>query len=40
MKFQSVQPELAFIALLTIGAAEFYLGQPPITKNDVRPSWY
>jgi hypothetical protein len=32
MKFQSVRPELAFVALLTIGAMEFGLGQLPITK--------
>src|SRR5262249_22801676 len=32
MKFQSVQPELAFVALLIIGAVEFSLGQLPITK--------
>jgi len=33
MKFQSVRPELAFIALLIIGAMEFGLGQLPITKR-------
>ena len=33
MKFQSVQPELAFVALLIIGAVEFSLGQLPITKR-------
>ncbi len=33
MKFQSVQPELAFWALLIIGAIEFSLGQLPITKR-------
>jgi len=33
MKFQSVQPELAFVALLIIGAAEFAFGQIPITKR-------
>ncbi len=33
MKFQSVQPELAFYALLAIGAIEFGLGQLPITKR-------
>jgi predicted membrane protein DUF2339 len=33
MKFQSVQPELAFVALLLIGAAEFGFGQLPITKR-------
>jgi hypothetical protein len=33
MKFQSVHPELAFLALLAIGATEFGLGQLPITKR-------
>lgn len=33
MKFQSVQPELAYVALLIIGAVEFSLGQLPITKR-------
>ena len=33
MKFQSVQPELAFVALLLIGAVEFGFGQLPITKR-------
>jgi len=33
MKFQSVQPELAFVALLVIGAAEFSFGQLPLTKR-------
>ena len=33
MKFQSVRPELAFLALLIIGAAEFSFGQLPITKR-------
>jgi Predicted membrane protein (DUF2339) len=33
MKFQSVQPELAFWALLIIGAIEFCLGQLSITKR-------
>jgi hypothetical protein len=33
MKFQSVRPELAFVALLVIGAAEFVFGQIPITKR-------
>ena len=33
MKFQSVRPELAFYALLVIGAVEFVLGQLPITKR-------
>jgi hypothetical protein len=33
MKFQSVHPELAFWALLIIGAVEFSLAQLPITKR-------
>ena len=33
MKFQSVQPELAFVALLVIGAVEFSLGQLSMTKR-------
>jgi len=33
MKFQSVQPELAFAALLLIGAVEFGFGQLPIAKR-------
>lgn len=33
MKFQSVRPELAFLALLMIGALEFSFGQLPITKR-------
>jgi len=33
MKFQSVQPKLAFVALLVIGAIEFGFGQLPITKR-------
>jgi hypothetical protein len=33
MKFQSVHPELAFYALLVIGAVEFTLGELPITKR-------
>ena len=33
MKFQSVHPELAFWALLIMGAIEFSLGQLPITKH-------
>jgi len=33
MKFQSVRPELAFVALLIIGAVEFICGQLPITKR-------
>jgi ROK family len=33
MKFQSVHPELAFYALLAIGAIEFTIAQLPITKQ-------
>jgi hypothetical protein len=33
MKFQSVHPKLAFIALLIIGAVEFTVGQLPIVKR-------
>src|SRR5437016_11969467 len=33
MKFQSVQPELAYLALLIIGAFEFLLAQLPLTKR-------
>jgi len=33
MKFQSVHPELTFLALLGIGAVEFAAGQLPITKR-------
>jgi len=33
MKFQSVQPKLAFWALLIIGALEFTFGQLPLTKR-------
>jgi hypothetical protein len=33
MKFQSVRPELAFVALFLIGAVEFGFGQLPITKR-------
>jgi len=33
MKFQSVHPELAFWALLIVGAIEFTLAQLPITKR-------
>lgn len=33
MKFQSVQPELAYIALFVIGAVEFVCGQLPIVKR-------
>lgn len=37
MKFQSVRPELAFVALLIIGAAEFGFGQIPIIKRRREP---
>src|SRR5467141_3683611 len=33
MKFQSVQPELAYIALLVVGAAEFLCAQIPALKR-------
>jgi Predicted membrane protein (DUF2339) len=33
MKFQSVQPELAYIALLVVGAAEFLCAQTPAIKR-------
>ena len=33
MKFQSVRPELAFMALLLIGAVEFSIGQLPIIRR-------
>jgi hypothetical protein len=33
MKFQSTRPELAFYALLGLGAAEFLLGQLPVTRR-------
>src|SRR5258707_2212517 len=33
MKFQSVQPELAYIALLVVGAAEFLCAQIPTLKR-------
>jgi len=33
MKFQSARPELAFYALLTLGAAEFLIAQLPITRR-------
>lgn len=33
LKFQSVQPELAWIALLVVGAMEFVCGQLPILKR-------
>lgn len=38
MKFQSIHPELAFYALLGLGAAEFILGQLPITRRR-RPAF-
>jgi hypothetical protein len=33
MKFQSIQPELAYIALLVVGAAEFICAQIPAAKR-------
>ncbi len=33
MKFQSLHPELAFYALLALGALEFFFGQLPITRR-------
>ena len=33
MKFQSVQPQLAYLALLILGALEFTIAQLPITKR-------
>jgi uncharacterized membrane protein len=33
MKFQSTHPELAFYALLVIGALEFFFGQLPVTRR-------
>jgi hypothetical protein len=36
MKFQSVQPNLAYIALLVIGALEFMFAQLPVTKRRRR----
>src|SRR5260370_16878280 len=33
MKFQSVQPELAYLALFVVGAFEFTCAQLPITKR-------
>jgi hypothetical protein len=36
MKFQSVQPDLAYIALLLIGALEFIFAQLPITRRRRR----
>lgn len=36
MKFQSVQPDLAYIALLVIGALEFIFAQLPVTRRRRR----
>jgi hypothetical protein len=36
MKFQSVQPDLSYIALLVIGALEFIFAQLPITRRRRR----
>jgi hypothetical protein len=36
MKFQSVQPDLAYIALLLVGAMEFIFAQLPITRRRRR----
>jgi hypothetical protein len=36
LRFQSVQPDLAYIALLTIGALEFTFAQLPVTKRRRR----
>jgi hypothetical protein len=36
MKFQSIQPDLAYIALLLIGALEFIFAQLPITRRRRR----
>lgn len=38
MKFQSTHPELAFYALLAIGAVEFFFGQLPTTRRR-RPAF-
>jgi uncharacterized membrane protein len=38
MKFQSTRPELAFYALLALGAVEFTFGQLPITRKR-RPAF-
>lgn len=38
MKFQSTRPELAFYALLGLGAFEFFFGQLPITRRR-RPAF-
>src|SRR6266446_926690 len=36
MKFQSVQPELAYLALLVVGAFEFSFAQLPVTRRRRR----
>jgi hypothetical protein len=36
MKFQSIQPDLAYVALLLIGALEFIFAQLPITRRRRR----
>jgi predicted membrane protein DUF2339 len=36
MKFQSVQPDLAYIALLLVGALEFIFAQLPVTRRRRR----
>ncbi len=38
MKFQSTRPELAFYALLALGAIEFFFGQLPLTRRR-RPAF-
>jgi hypothetical protein len=38
MKFQSTRPELAFYALLALGAIEFFFGQLPVTRRR-RPAF-
>jgi hypothetical protein len=38
LKFQSTRPELAFFALLGLGAVEFFFGQLPITRRR-RPAF-
>jgi uncharacterized membrane protein len=38
MRFQSTRPELAFYALLALGAIEFFFGQLPITRRR-RPAF-
>ncbi|PYU72965.1 MAG: hypothetical protein DMG49_06920 [Acidobacteria bacterium] len=39
MKFQSVQPELAYLALLVVGAFEFGLAQLPIIFTIPETTW-